>query len=455
MKKLIAAILLLIAAFIFVSCGETTPDEKADSETESEATHPRVSLSQSEISLGNSITITLNSESDYDVFVSILGAGIDQTVELTAENTEIQIIPTQIGSLIITAYCTEINFSVSFIVDVLSVGSQDDPVNPETPSAFEPDILIITDTSAYLSDGSTLNEIVDGLAKYAGHRLLIVGSDLIEYDATGDGQIKYTFGSEPVQVLDNGSIYHCLETDPDTALALGAQAKWYSEFFKDDVSLDFWYMNQMRCTDLVSANDIVWNIDENGSLKLIDGVASGVEHIHEPDFYIHSLDIVNKRISFNDQVPQDYTFNYILNAKQWQEFGGLFYSENGYTWSEAAGLSEAVNSLDDWNAAPFPVALPMAQYPTLIAAGVNDGLLFWIEANTGWLMSFNPGADEFLQVYRIYEGDGMTATGESKDLQPVMVWPYLYYFDGGWFQLDMEAGFTSLFYAGSAEIRKW
>lgn len=392
MKKLISAILLLIAAFLLASCGGDSGSEKSEPAT----TTPPVVIDP----------------------VSPPADETDPTPDTPAEETP-----------------------------------SPEPTQPET--AFSPNILIITATGAYLSDGETTKPLVTGVVTYTGQRLLIVGSELIEYDATGDGTTRFTFDSAPVQALDNGSVYHCLETDPDTALSLGAQAKWYSEFFKDGVSLDFWFMNQMRCTDLVTANGIVWNIDENGSHQIVDGVASGVEHIHEPDFYIHSLDIVNQRIEFNDQVPQDYAFNYILKAEQWQFFDGLFYSENGYTWSEAAGLSEAVNALDGWNAAPFPVSLPMAQYPRLIAAGVHDGLLYWIESNTGWLMSFDPAGDSIEQVYRLYEGDGMTSTGESKDLRPVMVWPYLYYFDGGWIQLDMETGFSSLFYAGGADVYKW
>jgi len=329
---------------------------------------------------------------------------------------------------------------------------QDQTTDATGDSEWNPNLAIITTSEALLSDGNEIRTLVSGQVKYVAERLLSVANELIDYN--GIPEVKYTFDQVPAQVLDNGSVYHCIEYDPDTALSMGAQPRWYSEFFKDGVSLGDWFMNQMRCADLVGVGDIVWAIDENGSPVAIDGLASDVEYIHDGEFYIHSRDIVNKLVSFNDLQAQDYQYNYLFAAGQWQIFEGLWYSENGYTWSETAGLSENVNTLWNWNEQPFPIEHDIGQYPTLIAAGVHEKL-YWIEANTGWLFSFDTGQDQIEMVNRLYLGDGQKSTGTGKDLQPVMVWPYLYYFDSGWYRLNVETGFTSLFYAGSAEIYGW
>ena len=335
--------------------------------------------------------------------------------------------------------------------DSTADSTTDTPVFVE-PS-WTPNIVIITETEAFLSNGEETQLLASGSVKYVDQRLLAVENQLISYDQTVD--VRMVFDQVPVQVLDNDSVYHCIEYDPDTAQSLGAQARWYSEFFRDGISMGSWFMNQMRCIDLISVGEIVWNIDENGSPQLIDGIASDVEYIHNGTFYIHSKNIVDQQISFNDLPAQDYVFNYIFAAQQWQEFESLWYSENGYTWSETAGLSENVNTLWDWNEQPFPIALDIGQYPTLVSAGVNNGLMYWIESNTGWLFAFDPASDSIEMVYRLYLGDGQRSTGTDKDLRPLMVWPDLYYFDGAWFQLNMETGVTSLFYAGSAEVLRW
>lgn len=208
---------------------------------------------------------------------------------------------------------------------------------------------------------------------------------------------------------------------------------------------------------MITADAITWNIDQNGTPHPIDGTPTGtVEHIHPGAFYISNYDPGNMRIDFNGAY-ESFTINNILAAKSWIESDGTFYSANGYTWSDAAGLSENINVLWSWNAHPYPATgIPFASSPNFAAAGAHDGELYWVELNTGWLFEFDIALDQISFLHRIYEGDGTNQTADNHvDLNPVLVYPDLYVYDQNVYKINVETGLTELMFVGFAEVERW
>jgi len=254
-------------------------------------------------------------------------------------------------------------------------------------------------------------------------------------------------------------VYWCYQYSESESSAMGGQYKIYSEFYLDDNIISAWYLNKYQCRDILSVGSNVWSINENGARTLISGSATNVMYVQDNEFFIHSQNSINKTIMFGIY-PEDYELNYILNATEWLDSSGDYYSGNGYIWSESGRLREQSTSLNDFNAYPYPIVPEpiYGQAPVVIAAGKHAGKLYWIELNSGWLFDYDPSSDTLNQSFRLYIGDGMHSTGIEKKpfLSPFISEGILYFTDSGSiFEIDLSTGFQNIFYGGYGEVMKY
>lgn len=400
--------------------------------------------------------------------------GIKNAVNLQVEVTDMKKLILIIIALIIAAlFLTSCGPSESSTLITLSTTddtTDDDtdpppppPIPPQppppAPPEFQPTIVLVNNTGYNLSDGATTNPWLTGSIQRAGPRAYSVDADLITYDNTGAELIRVALLTTPTRIkIVNGSAHYCRQYSAAESFALGAQAQIHTEIYKDDAMTSFFAFNQWGCSDIVTADDNVWIIDESGAAHIAEGTGVLIEHIQPDRFYMHSLDTIGKTIDFN-QATYGYGLNFILTADEWIIYDGLEYSENGYTWSTGTGLNEQVTAMQAFNSNPYPVtpALPFGQTPVLLGLGVYDDELYWVECNSGWLFKYEPIGDDLAQSWRLYAGNGTHALGiiKHESLMPFLDTDdgKLYFSDAGAvLSLDMATGVIINFYGSSGFV---
>lgn len=332
------------------------------------------------------------------------------------------------------------------------------PQEPEPQ--FNPGIMLVILSGRYLSDGSETREFEHSATTRAAPRIYVSGSTLTEYDATGDIVTETELEAEPTAALvTDAGIYYCRQYSAQESFALGAQAKIHTEIYKDDQILSFFAFNQYSCAGMTEADGNVWIIDDTGGYHPVEAAPDSVTHVQPGRFYMSDLDLISDTINFNG-TSSDFELNYIITARAWINHDGTEYSENGYTWTTGAGLSESATAMHDFNISPYPITpeLPHGENPVLITAGAYKDLLLWIECNSGWLISYDPDTDTRSQSWRLYDGDGTHEAGVLyRDLlKPLISGGKLYYsIESAVMAIDIETGVSAVFYGGSGYVEIW
>ena len=310
----------------------------------------------------------------------------------------------------------------------------------------------------YFSDSEKMYLWKSGNILKSGYREFTVENKVITLDESGNTISTTSIAEIPTKIKTVGSdSYYCVEYSEEEAYAMGGMYEIYSEFYKNNDIISDWYNNEFECKDILSVGAEVFAIDQNGTYHTIVGSYDNV--FHADILIMHSLDIPNKTIGFNSNT-EDYGFNYAMNSNQWILHDGIYYAENGYTWTKIGGLIEESTVLHGWNTYPYPLDVqnPFGEAPVLLKAGISNNKLYWIECNSGFVFEYDPNTDELTQKSRLYISDGMHATGiYFKDvLKPLLVDNILYYSEGGSINsLDIETGSLNIFYANPGEVVKY
>lgn len=338
------------------------------------------------------------------------------------------------------------------------------PAPPDEPDATDDRIIIkfavSSGSNMYFSDGVSMYPWKSGNIKKSGSRLFSVEDKLLTLDSSGTTIDSVDLLKVPVRIKSTSyGNFYCYQYSAVESYAMGGAYKIYSEFYLDGAVLSDWYFNQFECRDITSVGNNIFVKDQNGAIREISGNVSNVTFVKDDEFYIHSLDMINKTIGFNNST-ENYSLNHILNAKSWNKFEGRYYSGNGYVWESYYGLLEAATELDKFTTTPYPITPdpPWGESPVLIAVGESDGKMYWIEANSGWLFEYRTDTDYLEQKYRLYNGNGMRNTGIWKKvtLSPIIVDGVLYFSDENViYKLGLSTGFLNIFYAGPGEVIRY
>lgn len=456
-------IILILSAIILFGCSDGGSNDKTEPATvtitppisgpETPDAKPSVEINKSQIALGESIIVQLSAESQYTVYVNFLGAGVSQTETLDNESKSVEIFPTESGNIKITAYSTDIDFSVSFTVAVT--------VNEvsETPEAVEPPdetgesgikLALIANGTLYFYDG-TFQAQENTSPINCGNRCFTASQSQNIYDASGDISQTTELSNIYDIALDDWQI---VKIDPATAYSLGGQSRNYTDIYYQDFQVGHWSTNQWECAGLFkTVSGAYIATDSNGNYHPLSETINGINYAG--DILIKDFNAVSRSatIETDTSVPVSWSTNYFNNAKQWIELDGKWYSWNGYVFDGA--LTEQANALWEWNSTPYP--FEVAESPVVLAIGVH-GLQYWLECNTGWLFTFNPENDVVTRSKRLYTGDGLRTTGltKSAELKPILIENWLYFHDGGSiYRLDLDSGIAELFFSGEGVIYEW
>ena len=323
---------------------------------------------------------------------------------------------------------------------------------------FSVKFAVKTDEDLYFSDSKEMYLWESGNILKSGYREFSVENEIITLDSSGDTISTTSIAEIPTNIKTVGSdSYYCIEYSEEEAYAMGGKYEVYSEFYKNNDIISDWYNNEFECKEIISVGPEIFAVDQNGAYHTI--VGSYADVFHADILIMHSLDIPNKTIGFNANT-EDYGFNYAMNSNQWFLHDGIYYAENGYTWTETGGLIEESTDLHGWNIYPYPLDVqnPFGEAPVLLKAGISNNKLYWIECNSGFVFEYDPNTDELTQKSRLYISDGMHATGIyfKEVLKPLLIDNILYYSEGGSINsLDIETGSLNIFYANPGEVVKY
>ena len=321
-----------------------------------------------------------------------------------------------------------------------------DTTTDTTPSEPGPVLLtMLSDNTLYFYDGE-FREQPNVNPKQCGNRCFTDGAEKVYYDDMGEITGTEPLFIEPDFILGDWVVENI---EPDQALEMGALRKDYTRVFNEGSEVGLWFFNQFKTDNLKKTN--------TGEIIAISGgsyysVSSEVNNINHADkLLIYDYDAVN-RTALIDGEFVSWQSNYFNSAKQWLQYGGTWYSWNGYEFDN--DLRENANSLWSWNDGIKPVDVLA---PTVIAVGVDQFFTYWIECNTGWLVAHLPLFDQITPVFRLYQGDGLRMSGiyKSASLKPFLDNGVLYFNDWGLRKIDLGTGIIELVFGRDGEVLGW
>jgi hypothetical protein len=353
--------------------------------------------------------------------------------------------------------------------------------NPDIPPGHdipepepEPEILpaklaIYNNSTVYFYDGLQFTEWRTGQAKYVEPGKIAVDDILYMLDEYGNEISSIQLPAIPSGVKYSGSDFWLAETIPaEFAYASGALYKDYTQIYKNHDAVGHWSQNQWIASELIKTesgeiiaqklNDAFVAINSTIAIEKINSTTE-----NGPLFYNHDPILRTGRVKMTGGIQSiSWATNHFNNAKYWLFANNEWQSQNGYKFSESAGLTENVTALQDFNAYPYPIELPWPEAPRMISAGVrsenSEDVTYWIECNTGWLLRYVNSINELQQKFQLYPGDGYAVTGNlhRESLKPVIVENTIYfYYNGSIWSSDLGTGTTAVFYAGNAEFWGW
>ncbi len=334
------------------------------------------------------------------------------------------------------------------------------PADPGTPEI----ILATYDGNAVkFYDGDTFTVWKTGHAVQADTRIISVDTVLYYLDAFGQTISSISLPATPDFISLHGSdVYIFQKISPADALSMGAQFKHYTRVYKNGLELGNWFLNQWETIETRVTISDVTAITPTGAVHAVTGSYSNIFTAIENGPFIIDYDSGARTANFKTTGTnnESWATNYMSNAKYWQEADVIFYSNNGYEYSDTDGLTENANALARFNSLPFPVTIPNGEFPVVISSGANfensETVLYWIECNTGNLFRYIPSVDQLNQVSRLYMGNGMRVTGLSyaENLKPVMIEGVIYYHDqGNIYKCETSTGNISVFHG--ADVLIW
>jgi hypothetical protein len=336
-------------------------------------------------------------------------------------------------------------------------GSTDtSPGNPApSPESNDGDSVIVlsilTDDAIYFYDGE-LNDASHDTPKACGFRCFTDGQEKVFYGDDGE-PIAFEWLDNPFDFVAGD--WTVEKIDPQTALGLGAQARHYTRVYYQGTESGNWFLNQWETTGLFEtiSGDVI-AIDQNQSFRPVSANISNINSAG--DLLVYDFDGIGRTAMIDDGSTTfvSWTTNSFNNADQWLKSGDIWYSWNGYEFQTS--LTEYANSMFGWNNGNEPVETE--ESAVVIAAGVRDSVLYWIECNSGWLIKYTPSNDQLAPSHRLYMGDGFRITGiaHKNELKPVTIGDFLYFHESGsiW-KLNLDSGVVQLFFAGSGEVEGW
>lgn len=278
--------------------------------------------------------------------------------------------------------------------------------------------------------------------------------ELNEYGQTLDSKYLVAI-PDYSQIDDDGNIWLSKTVPPEEAFGLGALYKDYTKIYKNADEYENWFEREYKTSDLISLNNDLFTKSDTDKYYHIDGDKTDIRIAFNKGFACYNYDS-GLHMATIDGIEIDWITNYMNNANYWIESGGVWYSQNGYTWNGSV-LNENGSIMTEWRTAPYLTGYTEA--PVLISAGNryenSEYVLYWIECNSGWIIKYIPSINQMSLFVRLYTGDGLRTTGllYQNLLKPIIAENNLYFiFDANVYRYNFESGLTGHFTSGISEV---
>ena len=312
-------------------------------------------------------------------------------------------------------------------------------------------VVIYNGTGVGTSEGEYYYHFKSGHITYVGDSTVVVDDIMYELDQYGEIITTYRLPCVPDAVTINGADVWSFENiPPETAGSMGGLYRTYTRVWKNNNEHGSWNLNQWEVVSAVTtlSGDVVAFSTVGVPYPQTSSVA--VAYAGQNGLLIHSNNVVatSSTIRTDQDYPVNFSLNYFLSAKQWQKSGDIWYSWNGYEWSESGGLREQANALT-----AFIVSGPNPPCVTSAGARVehNETVLYWIECNTGTLYRFTPSLNLLENVDQLYYGTGDRIDGvnAAKVINPIMTDNELYFqYETVTYKYEFTDGLISSFASG-------
>lgn len=344
--------------------------------------------------------------------------------------------------------------------------TDDTPAPPVIPDPPPPDpdnepvqAVLYTGTALNFFDGSVIwTWKTDATAK-AETAVYSAANILYELDQYGQDVATHNLITTPDYIaLDETDKWIVYNVPPCEAQAGGAMFKDYTKIYLNGSEYGAWGSRQYKTDRIVIINGDVYIRSEIGTRYHVNGDKTDVRIIVRDGFACYNYDS-GARTATIDGIGVSWSTNFMNAARHWLGSGGVWYSQNGYTW-DGATLDENGSVLTDWRTAPYLTGYTEA--PVIIAAGINfensETVLYFIECNSGWVIRYVPSTDTQTLCVRLYTGDGARTTGlyYQELLNPCCACGYLYFlFDANYYRYNFSTGLTGHFASGIPEVREY
>jgi hypothetical protein len=307
-----------------------------------------------------------------------------------------------------------------------------------------------------LWDGTHAVTWKTGTAVHGNGRKIAIGRTLYFLDASGAVTSSMNLPATPkgLAVIGDPVVYTFEVIDPQTASGLGGMYDDYTRIWKDGVELGSWLNNKWKFDHtLTAANGDVIAVDTNGhnrdvSRDSVLGTSIGATSIlwaidGGPIFFVQGLLLGNSIVVLDADHPDGWipANNGEINlpicpSPQWQAFGNTWYDGYGDTYSPTNGIGVSVNDLRQF--ANGGVSAPVMTWasgenPVMVPAYVDDTKVYFIEANSGNLISLNVQTQAVALEQTLYQGNGLRSFGvlQAQTISPNLVAGALYYHENG------------------------
>jgi hypothetical protein len=330
-------------------------------------------------------------------------------------------------------------------------------------------------------DGSQTWDAYTGHIVSAGNRKVAYGDVLHYFDDYGNSTQSRWLPVIPDAVLaventtgvpagvSRSIVYqddiYTLEIIPDyEAYALGALHEDYTRVFTNGNERGLWYMHEWAVDEVIetaSGHILVYTvaghwINLTDNKQVVDAWHGGLLFYDMGTEQGHIVDETGDHFVTWEMNHFDHSV--------WQLANGVWYTENGYTWTAAGGVISNANVMycwNNWDTYPETYNAPYGEKPYIITAGVREEngeeVTYWIETVTAKLYRHIPSINRLDMIVELYEPP-MTRMGSIpfyNSLDPVIIDGILYYHEGGNIMaFDFTTGLISIF-GSDQEVLPW
>jgi len=333
-------------------------------------------------------------------------------------------------------------------------------------------------TTVRLWDGTNTVDWKTGIAVHANGRKIAVGEVLYFLDADGAITQAINLPALPagVTVIGDPVTYTFEEITSEEAMEIDWTPGARTRIWQDGAEYGDWHENSWTYVrSFEAANSDVIAVDDVSPGRYHD-VTRALDYSHiiwavplGPIFYMPDFASSNNIMVYDAEYPDGRAVTITgggfpwWGREPWIEAAGIYYDGYGDVWNPGAGtFTTHSNSLQQF-AGSLPSLITATgysyhdagQYPQMIPAYLDAGMIYFIECVSGALVSFSPSTGVAAFVQFLYAGDGWQSTGQvkAKTLKPEFIDADLYFHDAG--TLWCRDGVTTITSAFSADQELW